>query len=143
MKKYDLAKIAASGQCFRMCPVDNKPGVFSIVAFGRYAELTTDPAGENLYIVGEHDSLEQQFWEWYFDDWTDYDKIAARADLQDEFLQSALEYGEGIRILRQEPWEMLITWLISPCNTIRNPGRRIGSRKHTRKAAKTAQPSLC
>ena len=44
MKKYDLAKIAASGQCFRMFPVDNKPGVFSIVAFGRYAELTTDPA---------------------------------------------------------------------------------------------------
>ena len=120
MKKYDLAKIAASGQCFRMFPVDNKPGVFSIVAFGRYAELTTDPAGENLYIVGEHDGLEQQFWKWYFDDWTDYDKIAARVDPQDEFLQSALEYGEGIRILRQEPWEMLITWLISPCNTIRN-----------------------
>ena len=101
MKKYDLAKIAASGQCFRMFPVDNKPGVFSIVAFGRYAELTTDPAGENLYIVGEHDGLEQQFWEWYFDDWTDYDKIAARVEPQEEFLQSALEYGEGIRILRQ------------------------------------------
>lgn len=49
MKKYDLAKIAASGQCFRMFPVDNKPGVFSIVAFGRYAELTTDPAGEKLH----------------------------------------------------------------------------------------------
>jgi hypothetical protein len=43
-----------------MFPVDNKPGVFSIVAFGRYAELTTDPAGDNLYIVGEHDGLEQK-----------------------------------------------------------------------------------
>lgn len=50
MKKYDLAKIAASGQCFRMFPVDNKPGVFSIVAFGRYAELSS-LMWETIHII--------------------------------------------------------------------------------------------
>lgn len=120
MKKYDLAKIAASGQCFRMYPVENKPGVFSVIAYGKYVELITDPLGQSLYIVGEHDRSDKEFWKWYFDEMTDYDKIAALADPQDEFLQNAIEYGAGIRILRQEPWEMLVTWQISPCNTIKN-----------------------
>ncbi len=120
MKKYDLAKIAASGQCFRMHPVKDKPGVFSVIAHGRYAELTTDPDGKKLCIVGKHNKTDTFFMEWYFDSLTNYAAIADTVDPQDEFLQNAIKYGEGIRILRQDPWEMLVTWQISPCNTIRN-----------------------
>lgn len=120
MKKYDLEKIAASGQCFRMHPVKDKPGVFSIIAYGKYVEVITDPLGQSIYIVGKHDESDVKFWKWYFDEQTEYYRIAALVDPKDNFLQKAIEYGEGIRILRQELWEMLVTWQISPCNTIRN-----------------------
>jgi N-glycosylase/DNA lyase len=43
----------------------------------------------------------------------DYAAIRAAADPQDTFLVRACDYGRGIRLLRQEPWEMLISFIIS------------------------------
>jgi len=43
----------------------------------------------------------------------DYAAIRAEADPEDAFLQTACAYGQGIRMLRQDPWEMLVSFIIS------------------------------
>ena len=55
----------------------------------------------------------EQFWRHYFDLETDYHQYEAAIDSSDAYLQSAFAFGSGIRILNQDPWEMLITFIIS------------------------------
>lgn len=102
---FDVRKIAESGQCFRL--IETAPGVFELIARGRRLVLTeTDGA-----VAFE--SADTAFWSEYFDLVRDYKAVRARADQNDAFLCTAAEYGKGIRILRQEPFETLITFIIS------------------------------
>ncbi len=55
----------------------------------------------------------EQFWCHYFDFETNYHQYEAAIDTADTYLQSAFAFGSGIRILNQDPWEMLITFIIS------------------------------
>lgn len=57
------------------------------------------------------------FWESYFDLDTDYSGIDAFLS-GGGYLKDCAEYGLGIRILRQEPWEALCSFIISQCNNI-------------------------
>ena len=59
------------------------------------------------------------FWNSYFDVDTDYDAVIRQIDPADEYLLRAAEFGYGIRILRQDLWEMIITFIISQQNNIR------------------------
>ena len=105
---FDLKKIAESGQCFRLNP--NGEGGYTLVALGRVLRLSETPTGCALDCSqAEFDAL----WRDYFDLERDYAAIRASADPQDMFLGRACEYGRGIRILRQDPWEMLITFILS------------------------------
>ena len=56
---------------------------------------------------------EKQFWCHYFDLDFDYRSYEKAIDADDNYLKSAFAYGRGIRILNQDPWEMLITFIIS------------------------------
>ena len=59
------------------------------------------------------------FWFRYFDLGESYKRIRRRICREkDEFLFLAAEYEKRIRILRQDPWEMLITFIISQNNNI-------------------------
>lgn len=118
MKNFDIAKIAASGQCFRFKKIPGKPGVYSVVANGNYAEVTNEPDGTTIWT--NDTTKNNDFWKEYFDVNTDYSKIIESIDPADHFLTAAAEYGAGIRILQQDIWEMLVTWQLSPCNTITN-----------------------
>ena len=60
----------------------------------------------------------QIIWKHYFDLELDYGKIIAAIDKNDTFLKEAAEYGSGIRILNQELWEMIISYIISQNNNI-------------------------
>lgn len=58
-------------------------------------------------------------WKYYFDTDTDYNKaeqIIMESD--DVFLKRAYQVGNGIRILKQELWEVLISFIISQNNNI-------------------------
>ena len=57
-------------------------------------------------------------WLTYFDCATDYAAILASVDPDDNYLKAAAAAGRGIRILRQDPWEMIITFVISQQKTI-------------------------
>ena len=73
------------------------------------------PRGGDVYIEAEERDL--PFWREYFDLGTDY--AAARESVEVcDYIRECAAYGEGIRILRQDKWEALCSFIISQCNNI-------------------------
>ena len=54
----------------------------------------------------------------YFDFDTDYNKIKQELSSIDEYLKESIEFGSGIRILNQDLWETIISFIISANNNI-------------------------
>lgn len=110
----DCMKIAQSGQCFRWYPLSNSQ--YRVFA-GNHTAILEQPTAHRLII---HDAQpdEQAFWHHYLDLSMQYANIRAQIDREDAYLQAAVTYGEGIRILRQQPFEMLITFLLSQRKSI-------------------------
>lgn len=107
---FNIRQIADSGQCFRMNKIgDDK---YSLVAYGRYIELTQIDS-KTVEINCSTDDYEL-IWKDYFDLEYNYKEIVDRLlQGEDEFLQKAAAFGCGIRIVRQEPFEALISFIIS------------------------------
>lgn len=122
---FSIAQISASGQCFRM--TEQEDGCFQVIAHGKRLRLkqeTTTAASNNsndnseiLMDCSENDF--QTIWKPYFDLGTDYSRFLENIDPADTYLRSAISYGSGIRILRQDLWEMIISFIISQQNNIR------------------------
>lgn len=109
--ELDLEKTFECGQCFRW-NADEK-GVYRGLAYGHCARLWRQ--GEDIFIYTD---MDERFWREYFDLERDYAQISL-AFLDGGYLQRCTEYGMGIRILRQEPWEALCSFIISQCNNIK------------------------
>jgi N-glycosylase/DNA lyase len=104
---FNIRKIAESGQCFRLKP--NLDG-YTLLAKDRVLHLRDVQDGCQI------DCTEAEFsalWRNYFDLDTDYAAIRAQVEPDDAFLRRACDYGTGIRMLRQDPWEMLVSFIIS------------------------------
>ena len=115
---FDLQKIAESGQCFRF----NKcADGYSVAAGDKYVFIRqlSDGRSETADAGSEYElSCSEKeyagFWKDYFDLETSYSGIRKLIDKKkDPYLYSASEFGKGIRILKQDPWEMLISFIIS------------------------------
>jgi len=107
---FDLNKIADSGQCFRWTKTEEN--TYRVIA-GEACLYITELEKERYDLDCTEPEYDHFWWE-YFDLQTDYQKIRKRIDQKaDPFLQKAAEHEKGIRILRQDPWEMLITFIIS------------------------------
>lgn len=109
---FDLEQIARSGQCFRMTLQTD--GSYRVISRGRI--LTVRQEGTSLFLLCPEEEL--SFWVSYFDLERDYQAILDSVDPEDEYLKAAARTGKGIRILRQDPWEMIITFVISQQKTI-------------------------
>ncbi|HPX71149.1 MAG TPA: DNA glycosylase [Bacillota bacterium] len=107
-RDFDIEKIAASGQCFRMNKTPD--GNWLCMASDRSIRLCSVDDGYEISCSGEGGDA---FLRRYFDLETDYAAFRAAIDPSDIFLCSAAEAGIGIRILKQDPWEMLISFIIS------------------------------
>lgn len=105
----DLRPIYDSGQCFRWR--DEGDGNFLIPSAGHIV-MVRQIAEDRIRLSCDEEEF-QAYWRDYFDLDTDYAKIAARISPQDAFLTRAAAAGRGIRILRQDPWETLITFILS------------------------------
>ena len=113
IENFDLAQICGSGQCFRM--KEESPGRYSVIAANKY--LRVEQQGKDcIFDCGEDDF--DDFWKGYFDLEGDYSLYIGKIAPDDDYLQSAAEYGRGIRILRQDLWEMIVSFLISQQNNI-------------------------
>lgn len=99
------------GQCFRWNADEN--GGYVGVASGRAARVFT----RGGMAVIECDEADIGFWREYLDMGTDYVK-ARESVMLGEYLTECAEYGRGIRILRQDKWEALCSFIISQCNNI-------------------------
>ncbi len=116
----DLLKIAESGQCFRWKRIDNGggPAACRIIAGGRVLFIME---GEDT-VTFELSCTEEEYrdlWKEYLDMDTDYRGIRKLAvDSGDTVLSSASDTGKGIRILKQDPFEMLISFIISQRKSI-------------------------
>ncbi len=106
--ELNVKKIAESGQCFRLNPAGE--GRHRLLAHGRALTLTQTEQSVLLDCAqGEFDAL----WRQYFDWDTDYAAIRSSVDPADAYLTRATAFGAGVRILRQDPWETLITFILS------------------------------
>jgi len=118
-EQFDISQICASGQCFRM--EQREDGRYQIIAGERYAEVEQREKEVLFYL--ENDGGEEQefreFWIPYFDLEVDYvAEYIAHANPNDQYLMRAIEFGSGMRILRQDLWEMIVSFLISQQNNI-------------------------
>ena len=147
---FDLEKTAESGQCFRWekaktaisaahQPADGagpaaaghkgkadgvgSPYTYRIIAGNACLYITALDTGKGLYDLDCTEDQYSAFWHGYFDLDENYRRIRERIDpVKDPFLREAADREKGIRILRQGPWETLITFIISQNKNI--PGIR-------------------
>ncbi len=115
-KYFDVKQTFDCGQCFRFEIDKNQARGF---AFGR--EVTFTQLSETQLEINCTEEEYQKIWRKYLSLDIDYEKL--RSDLSilrknDEKLLTAMEFGKGIRILRQEPWETLCSFIISQNNNI-------------------------
>ncbi len=113
VRDFDLRQTLDCGQSFRWEELDD--GGFVGVAFGR--EVTVRLSGDDFYIFGGRYE-DEGLWSDYFDLDLDYSIIKSELSSLSAVLKEAAEYAPGIRILRQEPWEALCSFIISQNNNI-------------------------
>ena len=101
------------GQAFRW--EKREDGTLHGVAFGRALTVKEDEDTAVFYGTGEKEFNE--IWRPYLDLDRDYEALYARF-AKDKYLRQAVEAYPGIRILRQEPWETLCSFIISQNNNI-------------------------
>lgn len=117
---FDPVRIAASGQCFRMTNLPD--GSCEVLAKDRYIRIERGEKNGDFLFSGMNDETApgalSPFWRNYFDLQTDYGKIRALADPQDSYLRSAVKDGCGLRILRQDLFETIISFIVTQQNNI-------------------------
>lgn len=111
----DLAQTLDCGQSFRW--TEQEDGSFTGIAFGR--RVTVRLEENTLYIENASKEDFEKIWFHYFDLSLDYGKIREEISKIHPVLSEATKYAPGIRILRQEPYEALCTFIISQNNNIK------------------------
>lgn len=113
IRDFDLAHSFECGQCFRWNREKSDGAYFGVV--GEYAcRASLSDSRLTLSVSGG----DETFWRNYFDLDTDYSEIKARLIEAEPRIAPAIEAGYGIRILRQDCFETLISFIISQNNNI-------------------------
>ncbi|MCQ2482892.1 MAG: DNA-3-methyladenine glycosylase 2 family protein [Clostridia bacterium] len=114
IKYMNLRKIAESGQCFRMHMTDDTHA--ELVAYNRYLQIAE--LEDNNYAFSCSEKEFKTIWAEYFDLSGDYEGTIRKIRPDDAFLTEAAQYSYGIRILKQEHFETLISYIISQRKSI-------------------------
>ncbi len=110
---FNLRHTFLCGQCFRW---DEMPcGSFIGVAGGSVIKITASNNNITLYNTNLQEFFEK--WQKYFDFSRDYGKLKTEL-AKDELMRRATSFGSGIRILHQDTWETVISFIISASNNI-------------------------
>lgn len=121
---FNVSQIAGSGQCFRMVPeepggpagprTETEGGWYRVISGEHFLRIRQ----ENDIIEFDCPEAESGFWQRYFDLDTDYGAVIRGIPEKDRYLTEAARAGQGIRILRQDAWEMILSFIISQQKTI-------------------------
>ena len=112
---FNLEHIFECGQCFRWNKIDENTYIGVIKE--AVIKVTKD---KNRYIfTGKSDSGNfEDIINYYFDLATNYSIYKEKLSKIDKFMSESIKFGEGIRILRQDLWETIISFIISANNNI-------------------------
>ncbi|AKL93870.1 3-methyladenine DNA glycosylase/8-oxoguanine DNA glycosylase [Clostridium aceticum] len=111
---FDPKHIFECGQCFRW--ERESDGSYTGVAFKKV--LNVKKVGEDVVFRYTTKEDFMEIWMDYFDLNTDYSEIKRKLSKDDAVMKEAVTFGKGIRILRQEPWETLVSFILSANNNI-------------------------
>ncbi len=109
---FDPPHIFDNGQAFRF---SQKDGCYEGVAHGRFLRVRKEADQVVLYPVHKEDF--EGIWKHYFDLERDYDTLFSGCG--DEALACGRTFGCGLRILNQEPFETLISFIVSANNNVK------------------------
>lgn len=112
---FDLAQTLDCGQAFRWYPLENAGNAWQGVAMGRVLTLWQD--GQEITFACPPQEFEA-VWRPYFDLDADYDGMRAALSAMSPVLAQAAAFAPGIRLLRQDPWEALCSFIVSQNNNI-------------------------
>lgn len=113
---FSIEQIANSGQCFRINQLDGD-NLWQVVAFGKILKIQQINTNEVIFHCSEEEYLD--LWKNYFDLDRDYKKIKMLIlNTGDPYLIKAVKYGYGLRILKQDIWEVIVSFVISQRNNI-------------------------
>ena len=126
---FELRDIFECGQCFRW----NKEEDGSYTGVIKSGVINVKKEDEKIVFSGQTSEDLEKVCKKYFDLDRNYSEIKEIISIDDENMKKAIKYGNGIRILNQDPWEMLISYIISAANnipriskTIENLARKFG-----------------
>lgn len=111
--QYNLDATLTSGQMFRAYKQND--GSYLTLSSDKYCFARMDRDGDTLTV--ECDDLDNAYWKRYFNIDTDFEAIE-QMTRENSFLYEVYKYSEGITILKQDPWECLISFIISQHNNI-------------------------
>lgn len=110
--RFSARQTFTCGQCFRW--TEQPDGSYLGIVRGLPARVSDQ---DGALVLSSDEQQFAQLWRGYFDCDTDYAAICDSFAV-DAFTAAAADFGRGIRILRQEPWEALCTFILSQCNNI-------------------------
>ncbi|GEA33592.1 DNA-3-methyladenine glycosylase family protein [Clostridium diolis] len=113
LRNFKLKHIFECGQIFRFEEVAEND--FIVIAFGRLIEVKEE--GNDVIIYNSTKEDFQNIWLKYFDLDRDYSVIKDELS-KDVLLKQSIEFGYGVRVLNQDPFEMLLSFIISARNNI-------------------------
>ena len=114
IKSFELADIFDCGQCFRW----NKQEDGSYTGIFKGNVMNVQKQGDTVIFKGICTGDIKEIVEEYFDLNRDYEKLKEELSKIDNNIKVSIEYGKGIRILNQDLWEMIISYIISANNNI-------------------------
>ena len=125
-KSFNVKDIFECGQCFRWN--EQEDGSYTGIFGNNVLNVKQEKISNNLEetsnlqnritITGICDGDIKEICHNYFDLDRDYEKIKQKLVSIDKYMEESIKYGEGIRILNQDLWEMIISFIISANNNI-------------------------
>ena len=112
---FNLKDIFECGQCFRWNEEENG----SYTGIWKENVVNIKKEREDFVFTGicENNNLEEEIQK-YFDLDRNYEEIKKELSKKDEYMKTSIAYGKGIRILNQDLWETIISFIISANNNI-------------------------
>lgn len=118
-KNINMQKNADSGQIFRFNRINEEE--YELIAGNKLLYIKEVKSEDGKVLDYELNCTEDEYltvWKHFFDLDTDYNNFIKNIPPEDIFLNEAVKYSEGIHILHQDKWEMLISFIISQRKSI-------------------------